>query len=137
MRLRCKERLKESRLNLRGNPAAGILYANNKEPVDDIGLDLHDAGALYRIDTVSNEVLQHLPQQTIIEPDLRARCHQLCFDTDIGRCLEIGNQLLDGSVRTSPLQVRLREPRELQVFADDVVQAIEFFEHRTDQALRL
>src|SRR5689334_2719908 len=132
MRLCCKERLKKPRLNLMWNAAAGIPYANHEEPVNNIGLDLHHARALYRIDAVSNEILQHLPQQTIVEPDFGARFHQLCFDLNVGRRLEIGNQFLDGSIRTSPLQMRLREPRELQVFADDIVQAIEFFEHRTD-----
>src|SRR5947207_7029676 len=110
MRLRCKERLKQSRLNLWRNASARILHAYNKETIHDIRLDLYNTGALDRIDTVPYKVFQDLAEQTVVEPDRGPRRHQSHFDADIRRRLEIGNKLLDGSVRTPSSQMRLRKP---------------------------
>ncbi len=82
-----KKGSKSSGLNLRRNAAARIFHANNKEALHHVGLNPDNAGAFDRIDTVTHQILENLPQQVFIEPDLRARCHKVQFRYEYSRLL--------------------------------------------------
>src|SRR5881628_841371 len=116
---------------------AGVLHADDKETVDNIGLDRERAFPLDCLDAIPNEILQYLAHETVIEPKLRAGLHQTRFNCHRGRRLEVLNQLANDSVHTAAFQLWFGKSGKLQVLADDVVQPIELSQNGADEASRL
>lgn len=106
-----------------------------KKAIHHIRFDAHDAAAFDGFGAVSHHIFERLPQQPLVEPDLRTRRHQLHFNLHIGN-FEILKQLANELVDVAAAQVGLGKSGELQVFADNVVQPVQFLEHRADQASR-
>src|SRR5687767_7503502 len=112
MSLRREERLGNFFSDFRWTTRALILHSDYKEPIDEIGFDTDDTVAFNGIGSIAGQVLEHLTKQSLIEPNFRARRHQLHFNSDVGN-FEILIQLSNDAIHPAAFQVWLRESGEL------------------------